>query len=377
MKNQDSSDKGAGNPSVDFKDLPEETKVMFRKLQLKHRISGQYQQEYFGHTPPITCVDAFNRRMVAVGSKIVHSDDPNYDWETPSDFLVSYLKSKLGLEWFSNEFNKSYSDKHEIAKWYAKGISNIGQGSADVWGKPNGKALALLHLAYDLFVLESVGQLPEVIFNRLRNGQNFNGARYELFVFATLVRAGFDLEYSDEKSGANGPVPECQATHRGTSQKLYVEAKTRNVKNVLGSTQGNSKKIHLYDKLKAAIDKGVKGPYLIFVDVNHPNIKAVSGNRELEKVRSEYRKLEKHNKNSMPNLVCITNIPFHYGADDTSPERNLTGLLIPHFPKHKLAFGNQIISEISSSLKKYDFLPKEFNESDTHADAILNRVGCS
>jgi hypothetical protein len=71
-----------------------------------------------------------------------------------------------------------------------------------------------------------------------------------LFVFATLIRAGFTLEYSDERSGKNGRVPECLAIHTESNQKVCVEAKTRNVTNVLGSTQGRSKKIKLYDKLK-------------------------------------------------------------------------------------------------------------------------------
>jgi len=73
----------------------------------------------------------------------------------------------------------------------------------------------------------------------------------------------------------------------------------------------------------------------------------------------------------MPNMVCFTNIPFHYGADDSSPEQNLFGLMLPHFPKYKLTSRGEIFNAINSSLKKYNFLPKEFNESDTHADAIL------
>ncbi|MBL4788233.1 MAG: hypothetical protein JKY60_04025 [Kordiimonadaceae bacterium] len=302
------------------------------------------------------------------------SDDPKQDWEKPSDFLVSYLKSKLGLEWLSDQFNKDYRSRHEVAKWYTKGIPNIEEGSSDIWQKPNGKALALLHLAYDLFVLEHEGNLPDFILERLRNGPNFNGARYELFVFATLIRAGFDIEYSDEKSGLNGRVPECKITHRKTKQQLYVEAKTRNIKNVLGSTQGKSKKIRLYGKLKDALDKDVDGPYLIFVDVNHPNIKAKRGKDDLEKIRSEYKKLEKIHANSLPNIVCFTNIPFHYGADDSSPEQSLFGFMLPRYPKYKLNDIDSIFEAINSSIGKYHFLPKEFNEADTHANTMLDNT---
>lgn len=375
MNDQNSSgEKSTKNSTVAFKDLPEETQVLLRKTQIKHRVSEQYHQKHFGYTMPMLSCDFKGRKMVAVGASLVTSDDPNHDWNKPSDFLVSYLKSKLGQQWLSNQLDKIYKDRHEIAKWYTKGLPNIEEKSPHIWDKPNGKAIALLHLAYDLFVLENIGQLPNFILDRLKNNQNFNGARYELFVFATLIRAGFDIEYCDERSGLKGRVPECQITHRETSQKLFVEAKTRNVKNVLGSTQGKAKKIRLYDKLKASINKNVKGPYLIFIDINHPNIKAEKGNRELEKVRSEYRKLEELHKNSMPNMVCFTNIPFHYGADDSSPEQNLFRLMLPHFPKYKLTSGGEIFNAINSSLKKYNFLPKEFNESDTHADAILKSI---
>ncbi len=359
---------------VDFKDLSKDTQDMFRKLQLKSKISDQYHEDHFGNAPPIMCVDAYGRRMVAVKNSLVHSDDPNYDWEKAPDFLISYLKSKLGTQWFSIELDKNYCDMHEIVKWYIKGTPQVEEKSIDMWGKPNGKALALLHLAYDIFVLEHLDQLPDFILDRLKNGQNFNGARYELFVFATLIRAGFDIEYSDEKSGLNGPVPECQVTHSKTSQKLFVEAKTRNVKNVLGSTQGRANKIRLYDKLKSSIEKAVKGPYLVFVDINHPNIRVEEGNVEFEKVRSEYGKLEALHKNSMPNMVCFTNIPFHYGDDNSSPDQNLIGLLIPHFPKHNLTSIEAIFSALDSSLKNYNFLPLEFNESDEHAETILNSL---
>ncbi len=360
--------------TVPFKSLPKETQDLLRRTQQKHRISEQYHHTHFGNTMPISSCEFNGRRMVAVRASLFTSDDPKYDWENPSDFLASYLKSKLGLQWFSDQLYKDYKNQHEIVKWYTKGISNIEERNSNAWAKPNGKALALLHLAYDLFILEHEGNLPEFIINRLRNGSNFNGARYELFVFATLIRAGFDIEYSDEKSGTNGRVPECEITHHKTKQKLYVEAKTRNVKNVLGSTQGRSNKIRLYGKLKDALSKDVHGPYLIFIDVNHPNIQAKAGNDNLEKIRSKYKKLEKSYKNSLPNIVCFTNIPFHYGADDSSPEQNLFGFMLPRYPKYKLDDIDSVFEAINSSIKKYNFLPKEFNEADIHADNMLDNT---
>ncbi len=364
-------DQNKPTPTISFKELPSETQKTIRKLQAKSKIVDNYHKAYFGNSPPIVSVEAFDRRMVAIGSSIVHSDDPNYDWETPPDFLVSYLKSKLGINWLNQEVQKRGKDQHEVAKWYIKGVPNLEKENDQRWWEPNGKALALLHLAYDLFILDNVAKLPDVLVNRLRVNDNFNGARYEVFVFATLIRAGFDILYSDERSGLSGRVPECLATHLESRAQVYVEAKTRNVKSVMGSKQGKRKKIRLYDKLKDAIEKDISGPYIIFLDTNLPDVKAKKGNRILEKVLSEYKKFETKYKNSMPNLVCVTNIPFHYGADDSSPNQNLIGLLIPRYPKHKLNSMGKLIGSIDSSLKKYNFLPKEFNEGEAYADNLL------
>jgi hypothetical protein len=350
--------------TVRFDELPGEMQEMFRKLQLKSRIVDSYHKAYFGNSPPIVSVEAFGRRMVASGSKIVHADDPSYDWETPLDFLVSYLKSKLGINWLNQEFQKDPKDQHEVAKWYIKGVPNIEKKDDRRWWKPNGKALALLHLAYDLYVLDNIAKLPIVIVDRLKINDNFNGARYEVFMFATLIRAGFDISYSDERSGLSGRFPECLATHIESQTGLYAEAKTRNVKYIMGSKKGKSNKIRLYDKFKDAIDKNLNGPYIVFLDLNLPEFKAEKGNIKLEKVRAEYRKVELKYKGYLPNLVCITNIPFHYGADDISPSQSTVGLLMPHFPKYPLDSIGKLTESVNSSLKKYDFLPKEFNESD-------------
>ncbi len=309
--------------------------------------------------------------MVAIGGKIVSADDPSYDWETPSYFLVSYLKSKLGIDWLNQEFHKNPKDQHEVAKWYMKGVPNIEKENNKRWWKPNGKALALLHIAYDLFVLDNIGRLPDVIIDRLKINDNFNGARYEVFMFATLIRAGFDISYSDERSGLSGRVPECQATHIGFQTSLYAEAKTRNVKFIMGAKQGKSNKIRLYDKLKDAIDKNISGPYIVFLDLNLPEFKVEKGSIKLKKVRAEYRKIEEKYKGYLPNLVCITNIPFHYGADNASPSQSAVGLLMSHFPKYPLDSIIKLTASIDSSLKKYDFLPKEFNEAEAYADKVV------
>lgn len=364
--------KSKKTPSICFSELSPELQKLVRRTQQKAKISTQYQAKKFGSVPVINGVYAYGRMQVAIRGKIVTSDNPDFDWEVPSDFLVSYLKSTLGNSWLEQELSKNSLEMHEVARWYTKGVPNIESDDGNRWGKANGKALAILHLAYDLFVLESLDHLPDFILERLRNNENFNGARYELFVFATMVRAGFFLEYTDEKSGLNGRVTECIATHAESKEKVYVEAKTRNIKHVLGSKQGNSKKIKLYEKLKDAMGKKFDAPYFIFVDVNQPDIKIEQGNREFNKINSEYSKLEKYHKDRLPNLVCFTNIPFHYGVNDMTPKSNVIGFMTPKFPKFILK--SKILDELRSSIDKYDFIPAKFQESDVIAENIIDNL---
>ena len=78
--------------TVEFSQLPAATQEIFRKLVAEINIAEQHHNQYFGEVPPIVSCVFNGRRMVCVGSKLVHADDSDYDWEAPSDFLLSYLK---------------------------------------------------------------------------------------------------------------------------------------------------------------------------------------------------------------------------------------------------------------------------------------------
>lgn len=343
---------GKKQQTVLFEKLPKETQELCGRVYAKRNIAEQYHKQYFGDSPSIVSCVFNNKRIVAIRGSLVVCDDPETDWAFPSDFLVSYLKTRLGNSWFNEEIKKPETESHEIIKWYFKGRTNVDKSVKSRWHQPNGSALALLHLAYDLFVLDNSNNFPERLVNRLKNNENFNGARYEVFVFATLIRAGFKIEYQDEVSGKNGRVPECRVKHTQFDEYISIEAKTRNVKGILGSKQGNKSKIRLYDKLKDAIDKNVNEPYLVFVDANLPELKVVENRQKIQKIREEFKKLETNFPNLLPNLICITNIPFHYGEIDSSPSEPAFGFMIIHKPKVELKNSNQIIDFIMNSINK-------------------------
>jgi hypothetical protein len=63
---------------------------------------------------------------------------------------------------------------------------------------PSGPLLAYLTFAYDLYVVEHNATLDARLVERLKMGDQFQGARHELFAEATCLRAGFEIIHEDE-----------------------------------------------------------------------------------------------------------------------------------------------------------------------------------
>jgi hypothetical protein len=229
---------------------PEEYNFYLENMS-KFKLTEAYHNEYFGNAPNISSALRNDRRIVLVGNTCLE-DNQNDVWECPSDFLITYLKICLRDDWLNAEFKKPEVEGHEIIKLYRGSKSNTDSNSQLKWDKPNGKALAILHLSYDLFVLDNNAQLTRRLKDRIKNKGNFNGARYELFVLATLIRGGFSVEFTDEVSGKHGKVVDFRAKHKDF-QYISVEAKTRNVKDMLGSSEGSQDSFRIEKILNQAI----------------------------------------------------------------------------------------------------------------------------
>ena len=117
-----------------------------------------------------------------LGGSIVKSDKSDFDWSTPAEFLTSHLKTTLGNDWFENELARPVSERHIVVRWCTEGQFTIIDPENPVETcQFNGSALAYLHLAYDLFVLNDQHYLTGNLVKRLKVESSFNGARYEIF----------------------------------------------------------------------------------------------------------------------------------------------------------------------------------------------------
>ncbi len=222
---------------------------------------------------PIVHADFKGYKFVAAGSRLYYSKM----WKTFTDFLSEYIKNILGRDWGKAEIAKPENERHPIIQWYQASCrfqASQEKGDNGIYeAVPSGSMAAYILLAYDLYVLRHHGVLQEELIRRLRQHDQFQGARHELFAAANCIKAGFDIAHEDEKDGSR-KHPEFVATHRNTGQVISVEAKSRHRPGVLGMPgivkKPEEQKADIGRLLRKALQKPTEHPYVIFIDVNLP-----------------------------------------------------------------------------------------------------------
>lgn len=272
---------------------------------LDRRLAEFHQREQQqGLGRPIISAQLGGRRIVAIKNRLLHSEG----WKTFHDFLNEYIKIAMGRDWGNAELAKPLQDRHPILQWYDRvcqaQAAHVTPGQvSDV--PANGAVMAYLLLAYDLYALDHNAELQEKLVNRLRHPDQFLAARYEVFVAAALVRAGFTLEFEDEDDRQSSHC-EFTATHGTTGRKYSVEAKCR-VENG---------KFRLGKQLCRALRKSAQHDRIVFIELNIPD---TIGSQEIpaEAMRAmaavnafEGRKIDGQ---LLPEAyVILTNSPWHY-----------------------------------------------------------------
>lgn len=318
-------------------------------------------EKRYGHVRPIIHTDLEDKKIVAVAGELYLTDSH----DTFPDFLISHLITKLGSDWWQRELLKPISEKHQILKWYDSLCNFLRfreKHGADPSSFPlEGTFASFMLLAYDIYILRHHGLLQSQVIGRMKIRDQFQGARYELFVAATFVRAGFDIDYEIE-SDLSKKHPEFKATHRRTRQEISVEAKSRHRPGVLDfsgeSEPDRQVKIGINGLLKNALKKPTHYPYVIFIDLNLPptfeNLYETPWFKEIqETVNRLGGSLE---GKAHFNLLVLTNYPHHYGKEG---KPNPPMLVIPKSPR--ILFGSpEVIQEIEKAVLQYGNIPRDF-----------------
>ena len=358
-------------------DSPPSKKFGFKKLtwgevpeELKKQIQENAQKEAehshkFGNVNPMVHVDFKGFKLVGVGSELHWSKG----WKTFHDFLMSYIATTLGGDWGDGEIQKPFAERHQILQWherlcrFQRTLSRGADGL--IAGEANGITKAYMLLAFDLYVLRHHLSLQEKVVDRLKNKDQFQGARHELFVASTFIKAGFDIDYEDE-SDSSSKHPEFIAKHKATGQEVSVEAKSRHRRGVLGFSSGptpdQDTKAGVERLLKNALAKPVQHPYVICVDLNLPpspkQVFEMPWFREVVETASKIGR-QSEAEPSPFNQLLFTNHPFHYGKDDEPTPQPSTLSVIPKNPR--IAIPNPgVLGAVHEAAEKYGFIPEHF-----------------
>lgn len=342
------------------RELPEDVRAAF---QSKLREQAIWRTK-FGELRPTVHADFKGYKIVGVGDRIHWSKRV----KTFADFLMDYIAMTLGGEWGNNEINKPFEERHQILQWYQRLCEfqrtlKRGQDGM-IAGVPNGITKAYMLLAFDLYALRHHLALQKRVVARLKNRANFQGARHELFVAATFIKAGFDIDYEDE-SDSSRKHPEFVAKHRETGQQVSVEAKSRHRPGVLGfggNPATHELKAGIKGLLDSALAKPAIFPYVIFIDVNlPPSSKPLFETPWFKEVADSATKAGRVSDTdpSPFNQLVFTNHPFHYGKDNEPCPQPAAFSAIAMNPKIPIAHPS-VLNAIHDAVYKFGNIPETF-----------------
>lgn len=327
---------------------------------------------FHGAIPPSATTIWKGKRVASAGGHLfdVPAEEGWYG------FLYGLLVERLGLDWFDEQLGKPEGDRHILVEWYCD-VCRRERDESGHFTRHNpesevGATLAFRSVAYDVFCMMQVGNLSSKLMERLRHTDQFEGARYEIWVAAALARAGFSIEFADEddRSSKHG---EGIATHKATGERFWIEAKRKH-RPAFDYLRALLDKVVLKIDAKlvaAAMRKPAEHPRLIFIDVNRP-----PWNRSDTKApwigafRKSLNKLQlQKDFRDAPDqsaFVIVTNHPYHYVSDvRPDPKQHFFGTAfnMPDFNAQTLESDCPVIFGLMRSITDHFAIPERFLEN--------------
>lgn len=333
--------------------------------QLRREAERQRLRERGLRIDFVTPVLFDGQRVWGLGSRI-YPGRPN---ETFHEFIIRVLIGELGREWWDHE--KQASDKHYVMSCIeAHGELTIraatpenrqpdGRWAAEV----EGPSQYLLALAFDVVSLIHKHKLPDALLTRLRNKQQFQGARYEIAVAAIFARLGYDIEWREGVVAPNMTHCEFYATHPSNGLSIAVEAKSRHrpgvlhtagVQNEAGLMRGDVGRLIKEAEDQAPGDR----PFLIFVDLNAPvtHVAVIDSTWRPEIMEGlQARYVTAGSPMPIFSAVYVTNFSYHYDIGRTSGKNEILEI-ISNAPAHSVADAT-VFAQLKNALRFYGEVP--------------------
>ncbi|HTK13945.1 MAG TPA: hypothetical protein VL402_09090 [Xanthobacteraceae bacterium] len=302
------------------------------------------RREQQGEGRPIQSFLQPDGRVVVVGKRLFKSPSKTFH-----DFLLHYVGLTLGKKWFSTQM--AASAPHPAGDWANALNAERRDPNRGVRKASNG-ARSLLALAYNLYLIEHHYKqyhqpLLDRLLRRLREKDNFFPTLSETYASAAFLKAGFHLEYEDDR--AAGEHAEFVATHPRTGRKFSVEVKTRAGPD--RQSEGTALRLKVTKKLQRALAKNLPHDRVVWIDLNIPDETPAEGGGWMGEVINEIDRAESEmmidGKPAPPAYLFVTNQPYHYNPNAIlgAPVIGALGFKISNFQRRGLvSFRDSVMS---------------------------------
>lgn len=281
------------------------------------------RQKQQGLGKPIISTEFQGQRIVAVGNRIYYS--PN--WKTFHDFLREYIFMLLGRDWIEKQRTKPPINRHQIVRWFDQAMGDARKMAVEkdgfFSGPMTGAQRAFLNLAYNLYLIahhSDPGKAEAILqsfVHRLKSARtdDFIGKLFETYASAAVLKAGFEIDYENEKDGSDSHV-EFIATHPQTGRQFAVEVKARNRTIGMDGPIDDAKRLRVGQKLTKALRKRADHERIVFIEVNIPDVvgEDYSGTwveSALVQIKEAEDYLDSDGKHYPPAYVVVTNHAYH------------------------------------------------------------------
>jgi hypothetical protein len=314
----------------------------FKELEAV-RVRREQQQ---GLGRPIIATKFSGRRIVSVGDRLHWSER----WHTFHDFLRDFFFGHLGKAWLDAEASKATLRRHRIMQWFYQATEDIKRSATadgEVFSAPmTGAGRAFLNLAYNIYLIahhtaRGGDRIVAGYVDRLKSvrSDDFTGALFETYAAAAFLKAGFTLEFENEKDGSISHV-EFIPTYPKTGKKFSVEVKSRErapADGVGGEMEVDDvKRLRVASKLNKALRKNAEHARVVMIEINVPEVVLT----EEGWPASAMKQIEDNEKTDFPDggekpsaYVFVTNHAFHnnLSATDAGVQVLAAGFRIPDF----------------------------------------------
>lgn len=340
---------------------------MMNSANMKLNIDSSVLKSKGIHIDFVRPVDFKGKRVWALGNRLYPNEPPSI---TFGEFILRVLQRELGEPWWDSNKKLSVEDQHYVFKafnqfelWKKRPKKDLVHGPNGTTGAfPDGWTFNLLSLAFDIsMIIHRAEKIPKDLINRLRNKNEFQGARYEIAVASIFARIGCEINFIDNKNN-NERHPEFYAEIPSEKIKVAVEAKSRRRPGVIhesGEAEiSNLRKTRVVPLINEALKQNPDNmPFVIFIDINQPHSLSQSPEEHVKRLVKATTNLKSPSSEKPDDfsLIYFTNYSGQFLQEEQMVKTYST-FVLPQFSKYPIN-NSSFLPKLQKAVNSYGYIP--------------------